>query len=173
MSTRYSQLASLDKDMNDMQPLIKVPLDLATADVSSVQESTGIDSLVRRERAAEVRCIVLVNLPRQVTAKQARSLIRDVREQLNVDQPCVVLDLSDVKEMDTAGLDVLLECLNETVRRDGTIQVRGISPEAATILELTGMDEILGWTPAADSPSEISTDYVPEVLHSSYHSLVA
>lgn len=158
-----------------MEPLPNVPLDPAAVGVSDLHEGAVIEPMasIRPERTTQVPCIVLVNLPQQVTAKQARSLIRDLRDQLNVDQPCVVLDLSDVKEMDTAGLDLLLECLNETVRRDGTIQVRGISPEAATILELTGMDEILGWTPAPDSSSEISTDYVPEMLHSSQHSLVA
>jgi anti-anti-sigma factor len=176
MSTKFSQLAPVSTSVDSMGSSLNMPLDLTAMQISPWDENTDGSgtSLVPLGRRINAPCVVLVNLPEQVTAKQVRILVRDLREQLNVDQPCVVLDLSDVKEMDTAGLDLLLECLNETVRRDGTIQVRGISPEAATILELTGMDEILGWTPqaASDSSPEISMDYVQE-LHSSQHSLAA
>jgi anti-anti-sigma regulatory factor len=73
-------------------------------------------------------------------------------------------------------LDLLLECLHETVRRDGTIQLRGVSPEAATVLELTGMDQILSLMPGAhicESTTEISRDYVAEALVTSAESLAA
>jgi anti-anti-sigma factor len=100
--------------------------------------------------------IIVVNLPEQVTAKETKHLLRDLREQLISHQPCVVLDMSDVREMDSKGIDLLLKCLAETLRRDGIIRVRGVSPEAATVLELTGMDQILGLGPEAVSQTEES-----------------
>lgn len=162
--------------MDSMEPALNIPVDLTAVGVSNWDATPEVDAhRPTPSKSAKDPCIVVVNLPERVTAKQARALIRDLRDQLSVDQPCVVLDLSDVKEMDTAGLDLLLECLHETVRRDGIIQVRGISPEAATVLELTGMDEIFGLMPgpAPDSVPEIAADYLPETLPSSQHSLVA
>jgi anti-anti-sigma factor len=119
---------------------------------------------------------VVVNLPEQVTAQHAQALIRDLRAQLNVDQPYVLLDLSDVTELDSRGVDLLLECLHETVTRDGTIRLRGISPEAATVLEITGMDQVLGLIPGshadASTPQD-EGDYVSRDLVRSSQSLAA
>ena len=55
----------------------------------------------------------------------------------------VILDLSRVKEMDSVGLDGLLVCTQEIARHDCAIQLRAISPEAATFLELARMDRLL------------------------------
>jgi anti-anti-sigma factor len=177
MSTQCSHFASLNPDMDSMEPTLNIPVDLSAVGASPWDATREVD-LPRQIPSKSQRknpCTVVVNLPEQVTAKHARTLIRDLRDQLSVDQPCVILDLSDVKEMDTAGLDLLLECLHQTVRRDGIIQLRGISPEAATVLELTGMDQILGLVPgsASDSAFETAADYLPETLQSSQHSLVA
>lgn len=154
-------------EMDSMEPALNVPVDLTAVEASAWGASAKIDSsrLTRSTPQTKNPCTVVVNLPEQVTAKQTRTLMRDLREQLNVDQPCVVLDLSEVRQMDTAGLDLLLECLQQTVRRDGTIRVRGISPEAATVLELTGVDQILGLVPQAVTQEveyENPLEYSPE-----------
>jgi anti-anti-sigma factor len=165
-------------EMDSMEPALNLPVDLTAVEASAWDTRAETDSprLTPSPSQTKNPCTVVVNLPEQVTAKQSRTLMRDLMDQLNVDQPCVVLDLSEVKEMDTAGLDLLLECLNETVRRDGTIRVRGISLEAATILELTGMDEILGLVSEAvthEVESGIPLDYPPENERISQQSLAA
>jgi hypothetical protein len=114
MSTRYSQLASFNtgtqNDMKNLEPATNLSLDALGVDLSAWCENLeNRSTLVASERNIKLPCIILVNLPEKVTARQARTLVRDLRHQLNVDQPCVVLDLSDVKEMDTAGLDLLRE----------------------------------------------------------------
>jgi anti-anti-sigma factor len=146
--------------MDSMDPALNIPVDLSAVEASAWDAVTDSNSRSLTPLPSQTKnpCTVVVNLPEQVTAKQTRTLMRDLRDQLNVDQPFVILDLSEVKEIDTAGLDLLLECLNQTVRRDGTIRVRGISPEAATVLELTGMDQILDLVPEAvtqEAASEI------------------
>jgi anti-anti-sigma factor len=173
MSTQCSRFASL----NIMEPALNIPVNLAAVEVSAWDGSQEDNSCVAHLIApATPTSTVIVNLPEKVTAQNARSLIRDLRTQLNVDQPYVLLDLSDVKELDSSGLDLLLECLHETVTRDGTIRLRGISPEAATVLELTGMDQVLGLIPGPhveDSTPETARDYVAETLMTSSRSLVA
>ena len=109
---------------------------------SAAPERTS-GGLIRPVDRPEASSTCVVNLPKLVTTKQVRGLAHDFKCELATDQPRIILDLSDVKEMDTAGLDLLLECLKEALRRDGTVSLRGISPEAATILELTGVDRVL------------------------------
>lgn len=173
MSTQDSQFASL----NTMEPALNIPVNLAAVEASAweISQEDSLRRVAQSIASAGLTSTIIVNLPEKVTAQNARTLIRDLRAQLDVDQPYVLLDLSDVKELDSTGLDLLLECLHETVTRDGTIQLRGLSPEAATVLELTGMDQILGLIPThrGDSTPEYSPDSMPEALVTASQSLVA
>ncbi|SRR5579872_1188956 len=132
-----------------MEPILNLPVNLDAVTCATWPNVALGDAKEAIQPLPETSnlCTVVVNLPGRVTAKEVRMLMRDLKAELAVDQPCVVLDLRDVKEMDSAGLDLLLRCVAETIRRDGTIRLRGISPEAATVLELTGMDQILGLSP--------------------------
>lgn len=91
---------------------------------------------------------VVMKLPHRVDAREARNLLRELKD-LPVDEPCVVVDLSAVRHMDSAALDVLLGCMVEVARRDGAMRLGGISPEAATVLELTRMDQVFEMFPTA------------------------
>jgi anti-anti-sigma factor len=91
---------------------------------------------------------VVMKLPHRVDAREARNLLRELKE-LPVEEPCVVIDLSAVRYMDSAALDVLLGCMVEVARRDGAMRLGGISPEAATVLELTRMDQVFDMFPTA------------------------
>ncbi len=91
---------------------------------------------------------VVMKLPHRVDAREARNLLRELKE-LPIEEPCVVVDLSAVRHMDSAALDVLLGCMVEVARRDGAMRLGGISPEAATVLELTRMDQVFAMFPTA------------------------
>src|SRR5437763_5412852 len=91
---------------------------------------------------------VVMKLPHRVDAREARTLLRELKE-LPIEEPCVVVDLSAVRHMDSAALDVLLGCMVEVARRDGAMRLGGISPEAATVLELTRMDQVFDMFPTA------------------------
>ena len=90
---------------------------------------------------------MVIKLPEYVSAKEARSFMRTLQPELRRDRPRVVVDMSAVKDMDTAALDMLLECMSQVARRDGAVKLAGISPEAATVLELTRMDQIFEMFP--------------------------
>jgi len=128
-----------------MEPLSVDALDIsavagATWKAAPIRDSVDRIRQVDRDQASST---LVVNLPKRVTSTEVRELARDFKRDLTADQPGIILDLSDVKEMDTAGLDLLVEFLEDTLSRDGTVSLRGVSPEAATILELTGVDRVL------------------------------
>jgi anti-anti-sigma factor len=55
---------------------------------------------------------------------------------LESNRPRVVLDCSQVRSMESAGVEMLLRCLEEVLKRDGDLKLAGLSPEAEVILEL-------------------------------------
>ena len=85
---------------------------------------------------------IVVKLPEVFGAKAARKLGRELKRKIAGADPHVVLDLSRVKKIDLKGVDALLKCMQEVAKQDGSLQFAGISPEAATVLELTRMDRL-------------------------------
>jgi anti-sigma B factor antagonist len=90
---------------------------------------------------------MMIKLPEHVSAREARMIMDELRSELRLDRPRIVVDLSEVQRMDSEGLDMLLHCMVEVARRDGAVKLGGISPEAATVLELTRMDRVFEMFP--------------------------
>ena len=108
-----------------------------------------------KEGEMEIPSTIMVKLPEVFGKKESRKLRRELKQQIASNRPCVVVDLSRVKRIDLAGLEGLLNCLQEIAKQDGALQIGGISPEAATMLELTRMERLLQKFPAfpAEMPS--------------------
>ncbi|HEX7892663.1 MAG TPA: STAS domain-containing protein [Terriglobales bacterium] len=86
---------------------------------------------------------VVVKLPEAMNAKNARRLGRELKAKLGGSSPFVVLDLSHMKSIDVSGVEGLLRCMSEVAKQDGALQLSGLSPEAATLLELTRLDKLM------------------------------
>lgn len=110
---------------------------------------------------------VVVKLPEAMNAKNARRLGRELKTKLGGTSPFVVLDLSHMKSIDVSGVQGLLRCMSEVAKQDGALQLSGLSPEAATLLELTRLDKLMqkfpGFsieTPAFEMAPETVTEEV-------------
>ena len=68
---------------------------------------------------------------------QARKFLKEVQPFINSDRPQIVFDMSQVRHIDAAGVDVLLQCMRSAVKRDGDLKLAALSPQAAVVLELT------------------------------------
>lgn len=90
---------------------------------------------------------LFIRLPERFNRDEVRLLRAEIGRRLTLDQPCMIIDFSNVKEIDTAGLDMILDVMVKVARQDGAVQIGNISAEAATMLELTGMDRILNMFP--------------------------
>lgn len=86
------------------------------------------------------RSAVIKLLPQHVNAQQARLFLREMQPALHSDRPQIVLDLSQVRQMDAAAIDLLMHCMTEATKRDGDVKLAAPSPRAAIFLELTRMD---------------------------------
>jgi anti-anti-sigma factor len=91
---------------------------------------------------------IMIKVPEVFGVKEARKLRRELKNKLTGERPSVVVDLSRVKKINLTGLEGLLSCMEEVARQDGSLEIAGISPEAAAVLELTRMNQLFQKFPA-------------------------
>jgi anti-sigma B factor antagonist len=108
---------------------------------------------------------VVVKMPEALDARNARKLGRELKSKIAEDAPLVVLDLSRVKDIDLSGIEGLLTCMEEVARQDGSLQLSGVSPEIATLLELTRVNQLMQKFPgfSIEAPQfEVAPETAPE-----------
>jgi anti-sigma B factor antagonist len=88
------------------------------------------------------RPVVVKRMPDRMNHRQAKVFLREVQPFLMCDRPQVVFDLSQVRQFDAAAIDMLLQCMSEVTKRDGDLKLAALSPQAATVLELTRTDRL-------------------------------
>ena len=81
-------------------------------------------------------------MPERLNQKQARTFLREIQPLLNTDRPQLVFDCSLIRQMDAAGVDMLLHCMAEIMKRDGELKLAAVSPQASVVLELTRTDRL-------------------------------
>lgn len=86
------------------------------------------------------RSVIIKRLPERVGQHQAQTLIREVEPFFKGDHPYLVFDFSDVCHLDSAGIEILLQCVEEALKRNGDLKFAAVPPAIATILKLTRVD---------------------------------
>jgi len=94
------------------------------------------------QNMTSARHVSVKQLPEKLSIKQGRSFFREVEPHLQSDRPRVVLDFSRVRQLDSAGIHVLLRVLEEAMKRNGDVKLASIPPGAAAILELTRVSRL-------------------------------
>jgi anti-anti-sigma factor len=84
--------------------------------------------------------VVIKHMPEKFNMREARSFWLEMEPILTSDRPQIVFDMSTVKSLDAAGVDMLLKCMAEAMKRDGDLKLAAVSPAAAVILEMTRTD---------------------------------
>ena len=88
------------------------------------------------------RNVTVKALPEDVTLRRAHQFFNEVQPLLRGDRPCLVFDFSDVRRLDSAGVEMLLRCMEEAMKRNGDLKLAAVSPSVAVILELTRVDRL-------------------------------
>jgi anti-sigma B factor antagonist len=81
--------------------------------------------------------VVVMQVPEILNVKEVHSFMEELGPLLESNRPRIVLDCSQVRSMESAGVEMLLRCLEEVLKRDGDLKLAALSPEAEVILELT------------------------------------
>lgn len=88
------------------------------------------------------RPVVVKRMPERLNARTSREFLRDVQPFLTTDRPQLVFDLAQVKQLDAAGVEMLLRCMSEAHKRDGDLKLAAVSSPAAVVLELTRTERL-------------------------------
>ena len=94
--------------------------------------------------------VVVMQVPEQFDAGEVRSFMEELGPLLESNRPRIVLDCSQVRSIDSAGVEALLQCLEETLKRDGDLKLAALSPESEVILELMRVARVFEAYPTSD-----------------------
>ncbi len=109
----------------------------------------------------ETQSAIMIKLPEAFGGKEARRLGRELKNRIS-NAPNIVVDFSRVREMDLAGLEGLLDCMETVAKNDGALQLGEVSPEAAIFLELTRMDQLFNKFPVFDASASFTSELASE-----------
>jgi anti-sigma B factor antagonist len=80
--------------------------------------------------------VIVMHVPEQLNAAAVRNFMQELGPLLESNRPRIVLDCSQVRSIDSVGVEMLLHCLEEALKRDGDLKLAALSPQADVILEL-------------------------------------
>jgi anti-sigma B factor antagonist len=86
--------------------------------------------------------VVVKQLPETVSAQQSQTFYRELESVLEKDRPRLVFDFTAVRHFDSAGVELLLRCMEEAMKRNGDLKLAALSPQLAVILEMTRVDRL-------------------------------
>ena len=86
--------------------------------------------------------VVVMELPQELNREQAHNLLEELQALLEGERPRLVLECSRVQHMDSAGVEMLLHCMQEAMKRDGDLKLAAVSPAAWAFMELLRVDRL-------------------------------
>lgn len=81
-------------------------------------------------------------LPEVLDVEHSERILRDLAPYFEKDHPRLVFDFSAVQRLDSAGVELLLRCMEEVMKRNGDLKLTAIPPQSAVILEMTRVDRL-------------------------------
>jgi anti-anti-sigma regulatory factor len=86
--------------------------------------------------------VKIERLPETFSEKQVRLFLRSLEGYVKIDRPSLVLDCSEIRQMDKPAINLLLCLLEESMKRNGDVKLAGVPQEAMGALELAGVDRL-------------------------------
>jgi len=88
------------------------------------------------------RPVIVIRLPEKLVMGQARLFLREIEAFLKADRPRLVFDFSAVSQVDAAGVEMLLNSMEEVMKRNGDLKLAAVPAGPADILKLTRVDSL-------------------------------
>ena len=110
------------------------------------------------------RPVLVKRVPESMNQREAQKFFADVRPLLNADRPQLVFDLSQVRQLDVAGIEVLMQCMSMAMRKDGDLKLASLSDHAAIVLELTRTDRLFEIYDTSTDAARSYSSFLPNTL---------
>lgn len=96
------------------------------------------------------RPVIVMQVPQQLYQPDADSFRSELKTLLDAERPRIVLDCSEINDIDSKGVEMLLHCMDEAMKRDGDVKLAAVAPGSAVILELMKVDRLFEVFDTAD-----------------------
>jgi anti-anti-sigma regulatory factor len=83
-----------------------------------------------------------MQLPERLGAREGQSFLRAVEHRMNMERPYLVLDCSNISQLDSSAVHLLLCCLEEAMKRNGDVKLAGIPLMTEVVPGLTGSSRL-------------------------------
>jgi len=110
------------------------------------------------------RPVIVKRMPEIMNQRESRKFLAEVASLFSVDRPQVVFDFSQVRQLDVAGVEALLECMKKIIKRDGDLKFAALSPQAAVVLELTRTDRLFEIYQSSTDAARSFSSFLPNTL---------
>ena len=88
------------------------------------------------------RLVIVKRIPERLNGRQAKAFLREMDNVVNSDRPQIVFDCSQVKQVDAAGIEMILHCLSRAIKHDGDLKLAALSPQMEIVLQMTRTDRL-------------------------------
>jgi anti-anti-sigma factor len=88
------------------------------------------------------RNVMVKRVPEKLSSRQVQMFLREIEQCVNVDRPRIVLDCSNLRQLDRPALQLLVRCLEEAMKRNGDVKLAVLPTGAGAVLEATGLNRI-------------------------------
>jgi anti-sigma B factor antagonist len=88
------------------------------------------------------RPVIVMQVPERLYESEADTFRLELKNLLQAERPRIVLDCSGIKDIDSTGVEMLLQCMDEAMKRDGDVKLAAVAPGSAVILELMKVDRL-------------------------------
>jgi anti-sigma B factor antagonist len=86
--------------------------------------------------------VIVMELPRRLKHADAGTFLGELQQFLESDHPRIVLDCSQVRCVDSAGVEMLLRYFREAMKRDADLKLAAVAPASGVILGLLRVDRL-------------------------------
>jgi anti-sigma B factor antagonist len=86
--------------------------------------------------------VVVMEVPHVLNHQEKEAFWFELQPLLETDRPRIVLDCSNLRHVDSAGIEMLLQCIEEAMKRDGDVKLASVTPASAALLELMRVDRL-------------------------------
>lgn len=86
--------------------------------------------------------VVVMELPQQLNRAQVKIFLGELQPLLDAERPRLVLECSQVRHVDSAGTEMLLQSMQQAMKRDGDLKLAAVSPALGAFLELLRVDRL-------------------------------
>lgn len=90
----------------------------------------------------KMRVVRVRQVPTMSSAKQGRAFLREIQGSIEDDRPHIVLDCSNVRQLDRPVVFLLLCCLEEVMKCNGDVKLAALPAGSTAFLEMNGIGHL-------------------------------